>query len=101
MYTLEKTETFLKWYGYLKDVQAKQRIFSRLLRIELGNLGDVKPVGEGVFEIRIDAGPGYRLYYALRGTTVILLLCGGDKSTQQKDIDKAKTMWKELQNENK
>lgn len=101
MYTLEKTETFLKWYGCLKDVLAKQRIFSRLLRIELGNLGDVKPVGEGVFEIRIDAGPGYRLYYALRGITVILLLCGGDKSTQQKDIDKAKTMWKELQNENK
>lgn len=101
MYILEKTEIFLKWYQTLNDVQAKQRIFSRLLRIEIGNLGDVKSVGEGVFEIRIDAGPGYRLYYALKDSTIILLLCGGDKSTQQRDMDKAKTMWKELQNENK
>lgn len=101
MYTVEKTEKFLMWYQSLKDAQAKQRIFSRLVRIELGNLGDVKSVGEGVFEIRIDCGPGYRIYYAMRGQTVILLLCGGDKSSQQRDIESAKQMWKGLENESK
>ncbi|SHL22461.1 type II toxin-antitoxin system RelE/ParE family toxin [Fibrobacter sp. UWEL] len=101
MYTVEKTEKFLMWYQSLKDVQAKQRIFSRLVRIELGNLGDVKSVGEGVFEIRIDCGPGYRIYYAMRGQTVILLLCGGDKSSQQRDVESAKLMWKGLENESK
>lgn len=101
MYSLEKTELFLKWYQSLKDNSAKQRIFSRLLRVELGNLGDVKPVGEGVFEIRIVCGPGYRIYYAMKGQTIILLLSGGDKSTQQKDIEKAQSLWKEVKNENK
>jgi len=101
VYTVEKTEKFLMWYQSLKDAQAKQRIFSRLVRIELGNLGDVKSVGEGVFEIRIDCGPGYRIYYAMRGQTVILLLCGGDKSSQQRDIESAKQMWKGLENESK
>jgi len=101
VYTVEKTEKFLMWYQSLKDVQAKQRIFSRLVRIELGNLGDVKSVGEGVFEIRIDCGPGYRIYYAMRGQTVILLLCGGDKSSQQIDVESAKLMWKGLENESK
>ncbi|MCQ2101972.1 MAG: type II toxin-antitoxin system RelE/ParE family toxin [Fibrobacter sp.] len=101
MFSIEKTETFSKWYADLKDNQAKQRIFSRLLRVELGNLGDVKNIGDGISEMRFDVGPGYRLYYAIRGQVVIILLCGGDKSTQRRDIEKAKEMWRAIQNENK
>lgn len=78
----------------LKDYNAKARINIRIRRIEEGNLGDVKSVGNGVSEIRIDYGPGYRLYLTKRGQTIILLLCGGDKTTQEKDIQQAKEMIK-------
>lgn len=78
----------------LKDYNAKARINIRIRRIEEGNLGDVKSVGNGISEIRIDYGPGYRLYLTKRGQTIILLLCGGDKTTQEKDIQQAKEMIK-------
>jgi putative addiction module killer protein len=75
-------------------LQAKERIFARIRRLREGNPGDVKPVGQGVSEIRIGYGPGYRLYFVRRGETLIILLCGGDKSSQRKDIAKAVAMAK-------
>ncbi len=80
----------------LKDANAVARIAARIRRLELGNLGDVKPVGEGVSELRIDYGPGYRIYFIQQGNTVVILLCGGDKRTQNKDIRTAKRMAKEV-----
>jgi putative addiction module killer protein len=79
----------------LKDKSIRYRIKERLDRISLGNLGDVKSVGQGVFEIRLAFGAGYRIYYGEEGDSVILLLCGGDKSTQSKDIKKAKAFWQD------
>ena len=93
MYELLQTDEFTRWLKRLKDVNARARINVRLRRISLtGNLGDTKSVGDGVYEIRIDYGPGYRVYYAQRGEKILLLLIGGDKSSQQKDIDKAKKL---------
>ncbi|MFA6413253.1 MAG: type II toxin-antitoxin system RelE/ParE family toxin [Syntrophales bacterium] len=89
MIEIRQTETYRKWFDSLKDRNARMRIDIRIRRISLGNFGDVKPVGEGVFEIRIDYGPGYRIYYLQKKNTVIILLLGGDKSTQSKDIQKA------------
>ena len=86
------TETFAGWIQGLKDPQARAKVLARLRNMELGNLGDVKPVGGGVSESRIDSGPGYRLYFMQRGQEVIVLLAGGDKSTQAKDIAKAKLL---------
>lgn len=86
-----QTDEFAKWLKRLKDAAARARILVRIQCLSLtGNFGDAKPVGDGVFEIRIDYGPGYRLYYALRGSELVLLLVGGDKSSQPKDISKAK-----------
>jgi putative addiction module killer protein len=79
----------------LRDKVAVYRIRARLDRLELGNFGIVKPVGDGVSELKIDHGPGYRIYFAMSGKTVVLLLSGGDKSTQQKDIETAKAYWKQ------
>lgn len=88
---LVQTEEFVKWLKRLKDIDARARINVRLKRIALtGNLGDTKPVGDGVYELRVDYGPGYRVYYSQRGKEILLLLIGGDKSSQQKDIEKAK-----------
>jgi putative addiction module killer protein len=81
-----KTDTFDKWFRGLRDVRAKARIDQRIERLAQGNPGDMKAVGGGVLEMRIDYGPGYRLYYAQRGKTLIILLCGGDKASQRKDI---------------
>ena len=81
---------FVDWLQGLKDGQARARIEARLARVAVGNLGDVEPVGEGVSELRIDWGPGYRVYFARVGQVVVLLLCGGDKRAQQKDIKRAK-----------
>src|SRR2546426_12574550 len=81
---------FVEWLEGLKDRQARTRIEARLARVAVGNLGDVEPVGEGVMELRIDWGPGYRVYFSRVGQTIILLLCAGDKRTQQKDIHRAK-----------
>ena len=83
------------WLGSIQDVQTKQRVQSRLDRVERGNLGDCKPVGQGIFELRMDFGAGYRIYYAVTGTTLIVLLVGGDKSTQDKDILAAQQLWKD------
>lgn len=100
MFKIYRTKHFIDWLSQLKDRRAAARIASRLLRVETGSLGDVKPVGEGVSEIRVDHGPGYRVYFIRHGQILIVLLCGGDKSTQQKDIASAKRLakeWKEQQ----
>ena len=86
---------FEKWLNNLKDKKATLKIDHRLRRIRLGNLGDYKSVGEGIFELRINYGAGYRIYFGQLGTKIILLLCGGDKSTQPKDINLAKKYWKD------
>jgi putative addiction module killer protein len=83
---IRQTEHFARWFERLADEQARRRIQARIDRLEMGNLGDVKPVGRGVSELRIDYGPGYRVYVVQRGRTLIILLGGGDKRTQQKDI---------------
>jgi len=95
---LIKTDLFDRWLVGLRDRQARARIAARIRRLSLGNPGDVKPVGEGLSEMRIDYGPGYRVYFMQRGPLVVLLLCGGDKSSQERDIALAKTIaaqWKE------
>jgi len=95
-----QTETFRNWLTDLKDRQALARVTARLARMGAGNLGDVKPVGVGVSETRIDYGPGYRVYFGARGKTLIILLVGGDKSTQSKDIKSAKALWEAWKEEN-
>ena len=89
MVEIRKTDTFAKWIDGLRDIRARARILVRIERLSLGNPGDVKPVGEGVSEMRIDYGPGYRVYYQQIGQTVVVLLAGGDKRTQAKDIKSA------------
>ncbi len=84
-----QSATFESWFKRLRDIQARARINARIRRLALGNPGDVKPVGGGVSELRIDYGPGYRVYYLQRGEVLIVLLCGGDKRTQQADIRRA------------
>jgi putative addiction module killer protein len=94
---IRETETFSSWLTALRDDQARARIAVRIRRLAFGNPGDVKPVGEGVSELRIHHGPGYRVYFVQRGTLLIVLLCGGDKTTQEKDIATAKRLAKEIQ----
>jgi putative addiction module killer protein len=96
MLEVRQTEAYSTWFAKLKDQNARSRILARLRRLELGNPGDVKAVGEGVSELRVDCGPGYRVYYVNRGSTIVILLCGGDKSTQEADIKTAKRMASEL-----
>jgi putative addiction module killer protein len=84
---------FTEWVEGLRDRKARARIDTRLTRVRLGNLGDYASVGEGVFELRIFYGPGYRVYFGFEGDTVVLLLCGGDKGSQQRDIATAKMYW--------
>ncbi|MDE1995570.1 MAG: type II toxin-antitoxin system RelE/ParE family toxin [Rhizobiaceae bacterium] len=95
MIEIRQTVEFANWLAKLKDINAVARIQVRIRRLSLGNPGDVKSVGEGVSELRIDYGPGYRLYFQMRGQTLVLLLLGGDKSTQSADIAKAKALAKE------
>jgi len=95
MIEFKQTETFRKWRIRLKDERIRALIASRLDRLAFGHAGDVKPVGQGVSELRIDHGPGFRIYFQKRGNTIIILLCGGDKSTQAKDIQTAKRLAKE------
>lgn len=97
MYTIQQTQTFAKWLSALRDLRAKARILARLKQAERGNLGDVKSVGAGVSEMRVDVGPGYRLYYTLRHEALIILLVGGDKSSQQRDIQRAIDMAKDCE----
>ncbi len=89
-YKIRTTRIFDQWLTRLKDKGAVNRILSRIYRMEKGNLGDVKTVGQNLFEARLFFGSGYRLYYTIEEQTVILLLCGGDKSSQNKDIEKAR-----------
>ncbi|MGX5832010.1 type II toxin-antitoxin system RelE/ParE family toxin [Mesorhizobium sp. 43Arga] len=96
MIEVRKTDEFTDWLKRLKDIRAKARIQTRIDRVELGNFGEVEPVGEGVSELKIHYGPGYRVYFVKHGETVVILLCGGDKSTQQKDIKRAKELAKEV-----
>jgi putative addiction module killer protein len=94
---VRQTERFRAWLAGLRDERARARILKRLDRAQAGNLGDVAPVGEGVSEMRIFYGPGYRVYFVQRGSELIVLLCGGDKSTQDADIAEAKAMAKEIE----
>lgn len=93
--TVDGKNIFDEWLDSLRDRRAKAKIRARLDRVEDGNLGDCKSVGEGVFELRIDYGSGYRIYFGQEGITIIILLCGGDKSTQKQDVDKAQEYWKD------
>jgi putative addiction module killer protein len=99
MNVLVRSLRFEAWFRDLVDRRAKQVILARLTRLEQGNFGDVKPVGEGVSELRIDVGPGYRLYFVRRGPAVYLLLTGGDKGSQKRDIEEAKAMARKLKEE--
>jgi putative addiction module killer protein len=96
MIEVRQTEIFDNWFESLKDRKAKARVQARIDRLELGNFGDVAPVGEGVRELRIHYGPGYRVYFIQCGQLVVILLAGGDKSTQDSDIKKAKELAKQL-----
>lgn len=98
MIEVRQTEVFSTWLRKLRDLQTLARIQIRIRRLSLGNFGDVKPVGEGVSELRIDYGPGYRVYFQRTGSLLVLLLIGGTKSTQQSDIAKAKKLAKEAKN---
>ena len=92
-----QTETFSNWLQELRDSPARARIAARARRLAFGNPGDVRPGGDGVSELRIHHGPGYRMYYIQRGAQLILLLCGGDKSTQDRDIETARWLAKETE----
>jgi len=95
-YVTEDEHTpFTEWLDALRDREARARIRTRLERVAMGNFGDHRSVGGGVMELRFTLGPGYRVYYGMDGKTIVLLLCGGDKSTQQADIRRAKTYWAE------
>ena len=99
MYIIKQTDIFSKWLKKLKDIQGKVSIIRRIDRMRLGNFGDHKSVGENISELRITVGPGYRVYYTRKDDEIIILLIGGDKSTQREDIAKAKQIVKELENE--
>lgn len=97
MIEVRQTEIFVNWFTNLRDKKAKARIQARIDRMEMGNFGDVAPVGQGVSEMRIFYGAGYRVYFVQRGSVIVILLCGGDKSTQTSDINKAKELVKQLE----
>lgn len=99
MVAVRITPAFDRWLRRLKDRQARLRIAERIDRLTHGNFGDTKPVGQGLWELRMPYGPGYRIYYLRDGEELILLLCGGDKSTQQADIDRAHRLADEWRNE--
>jgi putative addiction module killer protein len=96
MIEIRETEIYSQWFKSLRNRQAKARIDIRIRRLSMGNPGDVKPVGQGVSELRIDYGPGYRVYFIQRGETLIILLAGGDKRTQERDIKTALDLAQDL-----
>ncbi|MEA5619961.1 type II toxin-antitoxin system RelE/ParE family toxin [Cronbergia sp. UHCC 0137] len=96
MIEIRETEIYSQWFKALRDRQAKARIDIRVRRLSMGNPGDVKPVGQGISELRIDYGPGYRVYFVQRGETLIILLAGGDKGTQEWDIKTALNLAQDL-----
>jgi len=95
-YLIQQTQAFAKWHKSLRDLRAKLAIARRIDRARVGNLGDVKSVGEGVSELRIDVGAGYRVYFTVRNGVVVVLLAGGNKSTQQADIKRARQLAQEV-----
>ena len=97
MLEVRQTTVYSEWFEGLRDRAAKVRIDIRIRRLSLGNPGDVKPVGEGVSELRVNFGPGYRVYFVQRGNEYVVLLAGGDKSSQERDIREAKALARELQ----
>jgi putative addiction module killer protein len=97
MVEVRQTERFRNWFADLRDRVARARILARIDRLAIGNVGDVKPVGAGVSELRIDHGPGYRVYFVHRGAALIILLGGGDKSTQDRDIRAARALAADLE----
>ena len=99
MFVIRQTEIFSSWLRSLRDQRAKQKITSRLQRLKFGHFGGVQPVGHGVSELRIHEGKGCRVYFCQQGEELILLLCGGDKKSQQRDIAKAQRIWKDIRNE--
>ncbi len=99
MIEIRETDVYHEWFETLKDKRAKARIDIRIRRVSLGNYGDVRPVGKGVSELRIDYGPGYRVYFIQHGNILVILLCGGDKSTQDKDIQRAYELARALDEE--
>lgn len=96
MIEVRETDAFVEWFAGLKDERGRARILARIKRLSLGNPGDVGPVGEGVSEMRIHSGPGYRVYFVQRGETLAILLGGGDKSSQDRDIELAIKLAKEV-----
>ncbi len=97
MYEVRETTVYAKWFASLRDRTAKARIVARVLYLGDGHFGDAKPVGDDVLELRLHFGPGYRIYFTWRGEKIILLLCGGDKGSQQRDIARAKQIESELE----
>ncbi|WLG94197.1 type II toxin-antitoxin system RelE/ParE family toxin [Pseudomonas sp. FP198] len=95
-YLIQQTQTFSAWHSSIRDLRAKIAIARRIDRAAAGNLGDVKAVGDGISELRVDVGAGYRVYFTMRGGVVIVLLAGGDKSSQNADIRRAKKLAKEI-----
>jgi len=91
-----ETDEYRRWFEGLRDLRAQMRIGARLRRASLGNLGDFRSVGQGVLELRVDYGPGYRLYFTRRGEAVVILLAGGDKSSQERDIERARRLARRL-----
>ncbi len=98
MIEILETDIFSSWFSGLRDERAKARINARIYRLSFGNPGDVRPVGSGISEMRIDYGPVYRVYFVRRGETIVILLCGGDKSRQASDIAAAKALAKNMEN---
>ena len=96
MIEIRQTQVYAQWFNSLRDRQARARIDTRIRHLSLGNPGDAQPVGEGVSELRIDYGPGYRVYFVPRGQTLVILLAGGDKRTQDRDIQTALQLAHEL-----
>jgi putative addiction module killer protein len=99
MVRIRETDSFSKFLSGLGDVQARARIAARVQRLAHGNPGDMRPVGAGISELRIDYGPGYRVYFVRRGSVLIVLLCGGDKRTRDRDIKRAKALLDDLEDE--
>ena len=96
MIEIRKTDAFSKWIDGLRDINARARVQARIERLALGNAGDVKPVGEGVSELRINYGPGYRVYFTKIGRSIVILLAGGTKQTQSRDIKNAQSLARRL-----